>query len=118
MFDKKGYITLEPGKLDADDVFMVAVDAGADDVEIEAEEVEVYTPPTELHAVMKALEDEGVKVNEATLAQFAQNEIEIGVKETLSIMTLVDLLEDLDDVDKVYSNLKISDEALASLEAA
>ncbi|MEM7032832.1 MAG: YebC/PmpR family DNA-binding transcriptional regulator [Chloroflexota bacterium] len=118
MFDKKGYITLESTSMDSDDIFMVAVDAGADDVEIEEEEVEVFTPPTELHAVMKALEDEGAKVSEATLAQFAQNEIEIGVKETLSIMTLVDLLEDLDDVDKVYSNLKISDEALASLESA
>lgn len=118
MFDQKGYITVEPGNMDADDIFMIAVEAGADDVEVEGEEIEVYTPPTELHAVMKALEDEGLKVNEATLAQFAQNEVEIDPKDAITIMNLVELLEDLDDVDKVYSNLKISDEALAMLEAA
>ena len=118
MFDQRGYITLEPNNLDDEDVFLVAVDAGADDIEIEEEEIEVYTPSSELHAVAQTLENEGLKIRDATLAQFPKNEIELDVKETLSVMTMIDLLEEIDDVDKVYSNLKISDEALTQLEAA
>jgi YebC/PmpR family DNA-binding regulatory protein len=117
MFDLKGYLTVVPGDMDSDDVFMLAVEAGADDVEISDGAIEVYTAPADLHAVREALEAEGLKVEDAELAQFAKNEIELDVKDTLSILNLIELLEDLDDVDKVYSNLAISDEALAQLGA-
>ena len=117
MFDAKGYITVSPGDMDSDDIFMLAVEAGADDVEISDDVIEIYTAPSDLHAVREALEAEGLKVEEAELSKFAKNEIELGVKETLSILNLIELLEDLDDVDKVYSNLAISDDALAQLGA-
>ncbi|HEY84857.1 MAG TPA: YebC/PmpR family DNA-binding transcriptional regulator [Chloroflexi bacterium] len=117
MFDLKGYLTVSPGDMDSDDVFMLAVEAGADDVEISDGAIEVYTAPADLHAVREALEAEGLKIEDAELAQFAKNEIELGVKDTLSILNLVELLEDLDDVDKIFSNLAISDEALAQLGA-
>jgi len=118
LFDQKGYITVSPGNLDEDEVFMIAVEAGAEDIEIEGEEIEVYTPPTSLHVVVQVLEEEGLEINEASLAQFAQNEIELDAKETLSVMNVIELLEELDDVDKVYSNLNITDEALTMLETA
>ncbi len=117
MFDLKGYITVAPNNIDADDVFMLAVEAGADDVEISDDVIEVYTAPADLHAVREALEAEGLKVEDAELVQFAKNEIELDVKDTLSILNLIETLEDLDDVDKVYSNLAISDDALAQLGA-
>ncbi len=117
MFDLKGYITLSPGNMDPDDVFMLAVEAGADDVEISDDVIEIYTAPSDLHAVREALEAEGLKVEGAELAQFAKNEIELNLKDTLSVLNLIETLEDLDDVDKVYSNLAISDEALAQLGA-
>jgi YebC/PmpR family DNA-binding regulatory protein len=118
MFDQKGYITVTPGSMDADEIFMVAVDAGADDIEISPDVIEVYTPPTELHSVSTALRAAGLEVQDVELAQFAKTEISLDVKDTLSIMNIVELLEELDDVDKVYSNLSISDAALKSLEAA
>ena len=118
MFDTKGYITLAAGQMDSDDIFLIAADAGAEDVEFSDDTVEVYTPPTELHTVVQALEESGLKVDEAELSQIAQNEIELSPKDTLSIMNIIELLEELDDVDKVYSNLNFSDEALAILEAA
>jgi len=118
MFDAKGYITIPADDIDFDDVFMVAVDAGADDVEDSDGTIEVYTAPDALHAVRTALEDSGVSVDEAELQQIAKNEIELGVKETLAIMSIIEILEESDDVDKVFTNLSISDEALTELETA
>ncbi len=117
MFDKKGYITLDSDGLDGDEVFMLAVDAGAEDVDIGEEVIEIFTPPEALHEVTSILEDNGLKTADSELSKIPKNEIELAVKETLSIMSIIELLEDLDDVDKVYSNLNISDEALASLES-
>lgn len=118
MFDSKGYLTVPAAKANFDDVFMVAVDAGADDVVQGDEEIEVYTAPDSLHMVREALESAGIKVADAELSRIAKNEIELDVKETLSIMTLIEQLEELDDVDQVFSNLSISDDALMQLEAA
>ncbi len=118
MFDLKGYITVLADNVDSDDVFMAAVDAGADDVEISDDVIEIYTPPDALHTVRDALESAGFNVEESELGQFPKNEIERGVKETVSIMNMIDALEESDDVDKVFTNLNISDAALAELEAA
>jgi len=118
MFDAKGYITMSADGVDSDEIFMVAVDAGADDVEISDDTIEVYTAPDALHAVRTALEEAGFTVDEAELSRFAKNEIELSVKETLSIMSIVEVLEESDDVDRVFTNLSISDAALTELETA
>lgn len=118
MFDIKGYITIEPTGQDPDDVFMLAVEAGAEDVEISDDIFEIYTSPDQLHAVSSELSDNGLTIADAELAQIPKNEIELNEKDTLQVMGVVEALEDLDDVQQVYSGLKISDEALAALEAA
>jgi transcriptional/translational regulatory protein YebC/TACO1 len=118
MFANKGYITIERTNQDPDEVFMVAVDAGADDVQISDEWFEIYTPADELHAVSTALVHNGLTISEAELSQVPKNEIELAPKETVQVMGLIEALEELDDVDRVYSGLSISDEALAELEAA
>jgi transcriptional/translational regulatory protein YebC/TACO1 len=97
---------------------MLAVDAGADDVEISDEVIEIYTEPDTLHVVSKALVDGGLKVDEAELAPIPNNEIELGQKETVQVMNIIEALDDLDDVQQVYSGLHLSDEAMAELEAA
>jgi YebC/PmpR family DNA-binding regulatory protein len=118
MFDQRGYITVTSGSMDADEIFLLAVDAGAEDIEIGEDVIEVYTPSTALHTVSGALEEAGLHVEDVELGQFAKNEISLDVKDTLSIMTIIELLEELDDVDKVFSNLSISEDALQSLETA
>ena len=118
MFDMKGYITIERTNQDPDEVFMLAVDAGAEDVEISDELFEIYTGATDLHAVSTALADNGLKIADAQLSQIPKNEIELGPKETLQVMGIIEGLEELDDVQNVYSGLAISDEAIAELEAA
>jgi transcriptional/translational regulatory protein YebC/TACO1 len=118
MFDTKGYITIDRNDQDPDEIFMLAVDAGADDVEIGDDAIEIYTSPTDLHLVSTALTDAGLKLTEAELSQIPKNEIELGQKETLQVVNIVESLEDLDDVQQVYSGLAITDEAIAVLEAA
>ncbi len=118
MFEQKGYITIENSNHDPDELFLLAVDAGAEDVEIGDEIIEVYTASADLHTVTVALEEAGIKTSESQLSQIPKNEIELGQKETVQIMGIIEALEELDDVDQVYSGLAISDEALAQLEAA
>lgn len=118
MFDTKGYIVVDKNKRDADEIFMLAVEAGAEDVEIGEDSIEIYTVATDLHAVSTALADEGLKISEAELSQIPKNEIELGHKETLQVMGVIEALEELDDVQQVYSGLSITDEAIAELETA
>lgn len=118
MFEQKGYITIERTNQDPDELFMLAVEAGAEDVEISDDLFEVYTASSDLHAVTVAMEEAGIKTDESQLSQIPKNEVELGQKETVQIMGIVEALEELDDVDQVYSGLAISDEVLAELEAA
>ena len=118
MFDTRGYITIERPGQDPDEVFLVAVDAGAEDVEIGDDMIEIFTAPADLHSVVTRLEEAGLGIDEATLSQFPKNEIELDHQETIKIMNIIEALEDLDDIDQVYSGLAISDEAIATVEAA
>jgi YebC/PmpR family DNA-binding regulatory protein len=118
MFETKGRITIERDNQDPDEVFMIAVEAGAEDVEINEETFEVYTAATDLHAVSQTLTEAGLKLDETALSQVPKNEIELGQKDTVQVMGVIEALEELDDVDQVYSGLSISDEALAELETA
>ena len=89
-----------------------------DDVQISEEWFEIYTPADELHAVSSALVNKGLTVAEAELSEVPKNEIELAPKETVQVMGVIEALEELDDVQQVYSGLSISDEAMAELEAA
>lgn len=118
MFDTKGYIAIDADDQDPDEIFLLAVDAGAEDVDVGDEVIEIYTPPDMLHEIRSILADEGLTTREAELMPIPQNEIALGHKETMQVMGIIESLEDLDDVQQVYSGLHISDEALAELEAA
>ncbi len=118
MFDTMGYITIELGDLDPDEIFMIAVDAGAEDVDISDELVEIYTTPDMLHVVSSALVENGLKVDEAELAPIPKNEIELDQKETGQVMNIIETLDDLDDVQQVYSGLHLSDDLMLELEKA
>lgn len=113
MFETRGYITVARDNMDPDDIFMMAVDAGAEDVEISADFVEVYTAPGDLHWVRESLAGRGLAIEDAELSQVPRTLIALGEKETLQLMTMIENLEELDDVQQVYSNLDISEEILA-----
>ena len=115
MFDTKGYIAVARDDIDPDDIFMMAVDAGAEDVEFSDDFVEVYTEPGDLHLVRDSLAGSGLAIEDAELSQVPKTLMTVGEKETLQLMSMIEHLEDLDDVQQVYSNLDISEEILATV---
>jgi YebC/PmpR family DNA-binding regulatory protein len=116
-FDRMGYIALAPNGIDDDTVFEVAVEAGADDVVFGDDMIEVYAELDSFQAVRQALEDAGIIFATAELSMIPKTTMQLGEKETLQVMGIIDALEDLDDVQQVYSNLDISDEVMSKYEA-
>ena len=114
MFESKGIITIERGGKDADDLFMKAVEAGAEDVDVSGDYVEVYTAAADLHAVREVLERQGLSVEDAELSMVPKTLMSLQEKETLQILRLLEQMEELDDVQQVYSNLDIPEEILAA----
>lgn len=112
MFELKGLITIDltAKKLDPDEVMLQAIDAGADDVEVGEELIEVYTDFRQLAAVRQALLAAGLPVTGAEKAMIAKTTVAIDAETAIKAMRLIEKLEDLDDVQKVYSNLDITDE--------
>ena len=117
-FDIKGYITVEAGETDPNAVFEIAVEAGADDVELGEDLIQIFTDPVELHVVRDALSAKNVPINSAELSKIPKATLSLDEKGTLSNMNLIDALEELDDVQQVYSNLEISDGVMTAYEAA
>jgi YebC/PmpR family DNA-binding regulatory protein len=116
-FSRKGYIGVN-GNVDQDELFMIAVDAGADDVQFGEEIVEVFTSLENFQSVRNAIADAGIAIEDASVIYKANNPLELGEQQTLQVMNFIEQLEDLDDIQDVYSTLEISDEAIAAMEAA
>lgn len=117
-FDQKGYITVKNDKVDFEEVFMVAAEAGADDVYEEDDVIVVYTPRELFNAVEQELLHAGYTVEDAQLRWEPQNETELPVDKAMKNMNLLDRLEELDDVQSVSSNLKITDALVEAFENA
>ena len=115
-FDTKGYITIDAAQSDPDAVFEVAVDSGAEDVTIGDDLIEILTSQSDLHVVKEALSAGEIPVESAELSMIPKTTMTLDEKATLSNMNLIDALEELDDVQQVYSNLEISDEAMVAYE--
>jgi YebC/PmpR family DNA-binding regulatory protein len=118
MFELKGLITIDltGTKLDPDDVQLQAIDGGADDVEVSDLILEVYCDWTSLHSVRQAMLDQGLPVTGAEKTMRPKTLVQPEEKEALSALRLIEKLEELDDVQKVYSNLDITDELAAKLD--
>jgi len=117
-FDRKGYLAIPADRADPDALFELAVDGGADDVEFGDDLIEVYAPVGNFHGVQQTLENAGVEVATAEISMVPTTEMQLEAKETLQVMKVIEALEELDDVQHVFSNLDISDEAMAQYEAA
>jgi len=117
-FARKAYITVPAEGNDPDKILEIAADAGADDVIPSDDEIEVFAPAESFHAVVQALEKASVKIVESELRMEPNQRIELAPEEAAQVMKLIEQLEELDDVQNVYSNLEITDAALAALETA
>jgi len=117
-FDNVGFISLNPGDRDPDEVALAAIDAGAQDVRTEDGRIEVYTAPTELISVRKHLEEAGLAVETAELSMLPKNTLTLDEDSAGQVLRLLDTLEDLDDVQKVFSNADFPDAVLMEYAAS
>lgn len=115
MFDHVGMIVLDAKGQDADELALVAIDAGANDVQVEDGSVEVYTDAQDLHRVQEALTAAGQAVESAELTMRPKTMMSPEPDVAVKAIRLLERLEDLDDVQQVYSNLDVSDDVLAQV---
>ena len=101
-----------------DKAFELGLNAGADDVVDSGDTIEIYGPVDTFKTIADALHQAHVTPDESGLRMIAKQEVELDVESTLKFMKMVEGIEELDDVQDVFHNVKISDEALAALEAA
>ncbi|MCQ2560035.1 MAG: YebC/PmpR family DNA-binding transcriptional regulator [Clostridia bacterium] len=108
MFDKKGLIEVEKESgISEDDLMLLALEAGADDLKDEDEMFEIYTDPSQLDAVKTALEENGVQIADDRLTMLPQNLISLSEDDAEKVLKLIDALEEIDDVQEVYANFDI-----------
>jgi YebC/PmpR family DNA-binding regulatory protein len=118
-FNRKGYFVLDRNdKINPDEVFEVTVEAGADDIVTGEDSIEIFTDVDSFRAVREALVKKGWSPSTAELSMIPTTQSQLSPEDTRQVMNVIETLEELDDVQQVYSNLEISDEVMASLEAA
>jgi YebC/PmpR family DNA-binding regulatory protein len=118
LFESKGIITINAENVNADELALAAIDAGAEDVKVESGYVEVYTVPDQLEKVRQALEKNNVVIESSELVMEPKSLIKIDEKAGLQTLKLLDRLEEVDDVQNVYSNADIPDTVMASYQEA
>jgi YebC/PmpR family DNA-binding regulatory protein len=106
MFERKGLITILAGDKSKEELEMLAIELGADDVRINGDNLEIYTKPEDLETVKKSFEGKGIKIESASLDYIAKEEVTISEKEKEQAQRLFEALDDNDAVNDIYSNLK------------
>jgi YebC/PmpR family DNA-binding regulatory protein len=112
MFEKKGYIVIEKAKASEDTLLSAALDAGADDLRDDDENWEVLSAPDAFPAVKEAVEKLGIETVSAQVAMLPKNYVSLEGRAAQSMLKLLDLLEDHDDVQHVWSNMDVDEKEL------
>ena len=113
-FDLRGLVAIEIGNDDPDEIQLMAIEAGAEDVSADTDTVEAVTDPGDLEAVRATLTEAGYSVTSSEIAQVAKNLITPTDQVAGQALRLLDALDELDDVSRVYSNVDFSDAVLAA----
>jgi YebC/PmpR family DNA-binding regulatory protein len=112
LFDAKGIITVDTEGKDIDELTLQAIDAGAEDVKVQDSSLEIYTKPNELEIVKKGLEKAGLTLTSAELSMIPKTLVEAEDKAAIQTMKLMEKMEELDDVQKVFTNVDFSDDQI------
>ncbi len=115
LFEKKGLIIIEKDKVDEDALLDLALEAGAEDVKEEDVEFNVVTDAADFESVKKAVDDAEIPNTFAEITMIPQNTVDVEGKKAQQILNLIEALDDVDDVSKVYANFDISDEVIEAL---
>lgn len=114
-FDRKGVVLAPKGDLEEDDLMMIAMEGGAEDLQDLGESFLITCDPSDLNTLRDTLEAEEVKFESADLVMMPQQTIELNESDAKSVLKLIEVLEDNDDVQDVYANFDISDEVMQAL---
>lgn len=117
-FKRSAYFVIPTGSAEADAIFEAAVEAGAEDVILGEDDIEIIGPVDAYKAISDAMESLAVKAADASLRMIPASVVSLTAGESLQVMRMIEHIEDLDDVQAVYSNLDVTDEAVALLETA
>ena len=114
IFEQKGVIGVDlDGGVDADEVALAAIDGGAEDIAVETDLVEVITAPADLEQARSSVEQAGVAVANAEVIMRPTNTVEVDESQARSLLRLIEALEELDDVQRVFTNADLPDAILA-----
>ncbi len=114
VFESKGMIMVEGGHVDADELALQAIDAGAEDVQVDDDRIEIITLPENFEQARRTLAEIGIEPASAEVTMVPKTTVPLAAKEAESALRLLDRLEDLDDVQRVHSNAEFPDEVLAA----
>jgi YebC/PmpR family DNA-binding regulatory protein len=115
MFDKKGYIVVEKASKSEEELFELAIDAGADDLRDDVDNFEIITSPDAFDAVLTAVKTAGIEPQVAEVEMVPQNYIKLEGSDARQMLKLMEALEDHDDVQKVSANFDISEADMAAV---
>jgi YebC/PmpR family DNA-binding regulatory protein len=115
MFNKKGYIAIESKSIEEEKLMEIALDAGAEDIREDNSNFEVITAPGDFEAVKEAIENAAIPYIDAEVTMLPKTTTNLAGKEAEQMMRLMELLDDCDDVQKVYTNADIPEEIMANM---
>jgi len=116
LFAQQGFIIAEVGETDPEELALLAIDEGAVDVNIEDNTLEVYTETKDFQKVKEALEGMGITLTAAELIMTPRAMTELAESDTFKVMRIIEMLEELDDVQHVYTNLNLTPEMVLKYE--
>jgi YebC/PmpR family DNA-binding regulatory protein len=117
MFEKKGVVTIETNGRDAEEIELELIDLGAEDFQTDGNTIEAYVEPHDLHRIREELDERKIPIENAEIAMIPKNLAQVDTEAAIQAMKLVEQLEELDDVQKVTSNLDLNEELIHQFEA-
>jgi YebC/PmpR family DNA-binding regulatory protein len=118
VFERKGLISFERNKVDEETVMAVAIDAGAEDIRSTETTLDVITTPEDFERVKEAIERSGLQYAVAQVTMVPKTTVSVEGKQAQQVLSLIEALEDHDDVQEVYANFDVADELLESLKSS
>ena len=116
IFDQKGVFTFKEGQVDLEEIELDLIDAGAEEIESDGGYIEVICAREDFGKLQKKFDELKIEIENASLKRIPKDTKELTLSEFLSVMKLIDVIEDDDDVQNVYHNIELTDELLSSME--
>jgi YebC/PmpR family DNA-binding regulatory protein len=118
MFERKGVLTASTGDRDPEEIGLAAIEAGADDIQVDGHSLEVTADPASFEAVRRAVEATGVTIENAEVTMQPKQTVPVGEDKAAAVLRLLEALEEEDDVQQVYANFDIPEDVLERISAS